>query len=135
MALDVDGDGFLDLVVSGAIGFGRNDGNGRIVGTRWAEESFSIQEYQDDYYDKKEVARIEANHYPEYPVWRWRPWRSGEVSLFSQLAYDASSDGSEDGVWGQIYFGGLELPVMSASNPASAPGPGPGQFSHFQLQV
>ncbi|WP_195910285.1 hypothetical protein, partial [Olavius algarvensis spirochete endosymbiont] len=97
--MDVNGDGFLDVIWRYGSSFGRNDGNGNIVSTPW-EGTGVIQEYREDYFTDDEAAEIEANHYPEHPVWRWRPWRSGRIGLSSLIAYETSADGSADGAEG-----------------------------------
>ena len=123
MSMDVNGDGFLDVIWRYGSSFGRNDGRGNIVSTPW-EGTGVIQEYREDYFTDDEAAEIEANHYPEHPVLRWRPWRSGRIGLSSLIAYETSADGSADGAEGQIYFGEVELPVLPPP-PASDSTPTP----------
>ena len=103
--MDMDGDGFIDLLKGDVSEYGRNDGNGNITMTPFAGSARNVPKVRSDYFTPGELEQIEGGYARIDPVRRWTSYRSGRVTITDDISYAdiTGLDPSSDGVSAEIY--------------------------------
>ncbi len=123
--MDVNGDGFIDLLTKEGTQFGLNNGVGlsgqmAFMQTPWAMTGSAPAGLPDP-----KAAEYEKLYYKQEPVRAWRSYRSGtvEVAQSAQLV-SGSAGGAGDSVGLSTYAGSGTIPIasmgLSSANPAAA---------------